>query len=99
MKRIEIKITEEIYKKMVEKQKSTGLQSMTDFILFCCLNSKINCNIGIKKDINEAPKDIEFAFKMLRDEMITKTEYDRIKSVIIANFEKSSVNNTEDVKC
>jgi uncharacterized protein (DUF1778 family) len=45
-KRIEIKVDREHHRKMTEKAESYGFTSLTDFILFCCLNARINCDVG-----------------------------------------------------
>lgn len=91
MKRVEIKIEDKYFKKMQEKADLHGFNSMTDFILFCCLNSTINCSIGSKEILEKELPDIKFAHMMLKDKMINENEFERIKAVLIEKLEKSSV--------
>lgn len=89
MKRVEIKIEDRYFKKMQEKADLHGFNSMTDFILFCCLNCTINCMVvpALEKEL----PDIKFAHMMLKDKMINDNEFERIKAVLIEKFEISSV--------
>ena len=48
-KRIEIKVSEHHYKNILEKADKNGFTSLTDFILFCCINSNISC-IGLEPE-------------------------------------------------
>ena len=88
-RRIEIKTTDDIFKRISEKADQNGFTSITDFVVFCCMNAKFNCRIGAD-DEKQLP-DIKFAFMMLKDGMISQKEFDRIKSVLIEKLEKSSV--------
>lgn len=90
MKRVEIKIEDQYYKKIQEKALSHGFTSMTDFILFCCLNSTINCSIGPKEILEKELPDIKFAYMMLKDKMINENEFEKIKAVIIEKIENNS---------
>ena len=92
-KRIEIKVSENHYKSIIEKSESHGFTSLTDYILFCCLNSKIQCRIGIPE--NKQTFEIDYAYQMLKEGKITEPEYSRIKSGLIAKLEKSSVKEPE----
>jgi len=91
MKRVEIKIENRYFKKMQEKADLHGFNSMTDFILFCCLNSTISCNIGPKEILEKELPDIKFAYMMLKDKMINENEFERIKAVLIEKLENPSV--------
>ena len=89
MKRVEIKISEKHFAKIKEKADQYGFTSMTDFILFCCLNSRINVDIG--KNTESSQQEFAFYSKFFEDGKITEPEYIRIKSVIIEKLEKTSV--------
>lgn len=91
MKRIEIKIEDNYFKKMKEKAEAHGFLTMTDFILFCCINAKIECQTSVKKVMEAELPGIEFAYKMMKDKMICQDEFERIKAVLIEKLEKSSV--------
>lgn len=91
MKRVEIKIEDRYFKKMQEKADLHGFNSMTEFILFCCLNSTIHCIIGPKETLEKELPDIKFAHMMLKDKIINENEFERIKSVLIEKLENPSV--------
>lgn len=91
MKRIEIKIEDKYFEKMKEKAETHGFTTMTDFILFCCINAKIECQTSVKNVMEMELPGIEFAYKMMKDKMICQEEFDRIKSVLIEKLEKTSV--------
>lgn len=90
-RRIEIKIDEKYFKKMKEKSENHGFTTMTDFILFCCINAKIECMTSVKDVIEKELPDIKFAYNMMKDGMINMEEYNRIKSVLIQKIEKTTV--------
>lgn len=91
MKRIEIKVDDKYFKKMKEKCEAYGFTTMTDFILFCCINAKIECLTTVKDVIEKELPDIKFAHTMLKDKIINENEFERIKAVLIEKLEKSSV--------
>lgn len=91
MKRIEIKVDDKYFKKMKEKCELYGFTTMTDFILFCCVNAKIECLTTVKDVMEKELPDIKFSFNMMKDGMINQSEFERIKAVLIQKLEKSSV--------
>jgi hypothetical protein len=91
MKRIEIKVDDKYFKKMKEKCEVYGFTTMTDFILFCCVNAKIECLTTVKDVMEKELPDIKFAHAMMKDGVINQSEFERIKAVLIQKLEKSSV--------
>jgi hypothetical protein len=91
-KRIEIKVTPAHHEKLLLKAAQHGM-CISELLLFCALNSRINCTVGIPE--NRHTYEIDYAWQMYEKGKLTKTEYDRIKAGLIEKISKTTVQQPE----
>ena len=81
---IQIRVSHDEKKQLLEKVKKHRFQDLTEMILFIVFNAKIHCDIGFKENITwEIGRISEFR----KDGFLTDLEFKRAKDAILKKYE------------
>lgn len=81
---INIRISSDDKKRMLEKVEKHGFQNLTEMILFCVMNARIHCDVGFKENITWELGRVEDFWKA---GFLTSEESKRAKDAILRKYE------------
>ena len=83
--RLNIRIQEELYKKIQEKAESLKM-SVSDYMTFASVNAVINVSVG--KELRDDTLEGDFAFLIKNKErcLITESEFEKLKAEKIKRY-------------
>jgi len=83
---IQIRVSPDEKKQLLEKVKKHRFQDLTEMILFIVFNAKIHCDVGFKENITfELGRINDFK----KGNMLTEQEFKRAKDAILSKYEKN----------